>query len=109
MTACLWRLLRTGERGQNRSNLCSSGAAWPRSSLAWGCIVPVGRVGSTSQTWLWVSSSPEIRMQEMVSMGVGNKPFLDIKPSEAAINDRAIDYIMKGRGKCQPCLPPHSM
>lgn len=31
-------------------------------------------------------------------MGVGNKPFLDIKPSEAAINDRAIDYIMKGRG-----------
>lgn len=40
----------------------------------------------------------------MVSMGVGNKPFLDIKPSEAAINDRAIDYIMKGRGRCQPCL-----
>lgn len=40
----------------------------------------------------------EIRMQEMVSMGVGNKPFLDIKPSDAAINDRAIDYIMKGRG-----------
>lgn len=37
-------------------------------------------------------------MQEMVSMGVGNKPFLDIKPSDAAINDRAIDYIMKGRG-----------
>lgn len=38
-------------------------------------------------------------MQEMVSMGVGNKPFLDIKPSDAAINDRAIDYIMKGRGE----------
>lgn len=49
---------------------------------------------------------PEIRMQEMVSMGVGNKPFLDIKPSEAAINDRAIDYIMKGRGRCWPCSPP---
>lgn len=32
-------------------------------------------------------------------MGVGNKPFLDIKPSDAAINDRAIDYIMKGRGE----------
>ncbi len=41
----------------------------------------------------------EVRMQEMVSMGVGNKPFLDIKPSDAAINDRAIDYIMKGRGE----------
>ncbi|XP_071613224.1 puratrophin-1 [Heliangelus exortis] len=45
-----------------------------------------------------ISAAKEIRMQEMVSMGVGNKPFLDIKPSEAAINDRAIDYIMKGRG-----------
>lgn len=43
-------------------------------------------------------SPAELRMQEMVSMGVGNKPFLDIKPSDAAINDRAIDYIMKGRG-----------
>lgn len=35
-------------------------------------------------------------------MGVGNKPFLDIKPSDAAINDRAIDYIMKGRGRTRP-------
>ncbi|MEE6515414.1 hypothetical protein FKM82_024156 [Ascaphus truei] len=35
-------------------------------------------------------------MQEMVSMGIGNKPFMDIQPSDAAINDRAIDYIMKG-------------
>lgn len=48
---------------------------------------------------LW--SSAELRMQEMVSMGVGNKPFLDIKPSDAAINDRAIDYIMKGRGNAE--------
>ncbi|XP_064203747.1 pleckstrin homology domain-containing family G member 4B-like isoform X2 [Anguilla rostrata] len=32
----------------------------------------------------------------MVSMGIGNKPFMDIKPSDAAISDRAIDYIMKG-------------
>ncbi|KAM6409270.1 puratrophin-1 isoform 2-T2 [Rhynochetos jubatus] len=48
--------------------------------------------------WQQAARNKEIRMQEMVSMGVGNKPFLDIKPSEAAINDRAIDYIMKGRG-----------
>lgn len=41
----------------------------------------------------------ELRMQEMVSMGIGNKPFMDIKPSDAAISDRAIDYIMKGTGK----------
>ncbi|XP_065589496.1 puratrophin-1 [Cyrtonyx montezumae] len=47
--------------------------------------------------WQQAARNKEIRMQEMVSMGVGNKPFLDIKPSEAAINDRAIDYIMKGR------------
>ncbi|XP_053127503.1 puratrophin-1 isoform X2 [Hemicordylus capensis] len=48
--------------------------------------------------WEQATRSKEIRMQEMVSMGVGNKPFLDIQPSEAAIHDRAIDYIMKGRG-----------
>lgn len=38
-------------------------------------------------------------MQEMVSMGIGNKPFMDIKPSDAAISDRAIDFIMKGTGE----------
>uniref|UniRef100_A0AAY5KU03 Pleckstrin homology domain containing, family G (with RhoGef domain) member 4 n=1 Tax=Esox lucius TaxID=8010 RepID=A0AAY5KU03_ESOLU len=48
--------------------------------------------------WQQATRNKEIRNQEMVSMGVGNKPFLDIKPSDAAINDRAIDYIMKGRG-----------
>lgn len=51
---------------------------------------------------MWFDVCVEIRMQEMVSMGVGNKPFLDIKPSDAAINDRAIDYIMKGRGRTRP-------
>ncbi|MFT7806997.1 puratrophin-1-like [Arapaima gigas] len=48
--------------------------------------------------WQQATRNKEIRMQEMVSMGMGNKPFLDIKPSDAAINNRAIDYIMKGRG-----------
>ncbi|XP_066493322.1 puratrophin-1 isoform X2 [Tiliqua scincoides] len=52
----------------------------------------------TKILWEQAARNKEIRMQEMVSMGVGNKPFLDIKPSEAAIHDRAIDYIMKGRG-----------
>uniref|UniRef100_UPI00398F02F9 pleckstrin homology domain-containing family G member 4B isoform X3 n=1 Tax=Pristiophorus japonicus TaxID=55135 RepID=UPI00398F02F9 len=46
--------------------------------------------------WRQALRNRELRMQEMVSMGIGNKPFMDIKPSEAAINDRAIDYIMKG-------------
>uniref|UniRef100_A0ABM5EUT8 Puratrophin-1 n=1 Tax=Pogona vitticeps TaxID=103695 RepID=A0ABM5EUT8_9SAUR len=52
----------------------------------------------TKILWDQAARNKEIRRQEMVSMGVGNKPFLDIKPSEAAIHDRAIDYIMKGRG-----------
>lgn len=39
-----------------------------------------------------------MRLKEMVSMGVGNKPFLDIQPSDAAISDRAVHYIMKSRG-----------
>lgn len=43
-------------------------------------------------------------MQEMVSMGIGSKPFMDIKPSDAAISDRAIDYIMKGSGELSVTL-----
>lgn len=43
-------------------------------------------------------SVSEIRMQERVFMGIGNKPFMDIQPSEAAINDRAINYVLMGRG-----------
>ena len=43
----------------------------------------------------------ELRMQEMVSMGIGSKPFMDIKPSDAAISDRAIDYFMKGSGELE--------
>lgn len=44
-----------------------------------------------------------MRLKEMVSMGVGNKPFLDIQPSDAAISDRAVHCIMKSRGdvSCQ--------
>lgn len=38
-------------------------------------------------------------MQERVFLGIGNKPFMDIQPSEAAINDRAINYVLIGRGK----------
>ncbi|XP_070411152.1 uncharacterized protein plekhg4 isoform X3 [Nothobranchius furzeri] len=40
----------------------------------------------------------EVRLKELVSMGVGNKPFLDIQPSDAAISDRAVHYITKSRG-----------
>ncbi|XP_053288759.1 pleckstrin homology domain-containing family G member 4B isoform X2 [Pleuronectes platessa] len=46
--------------------------------------------------WRQALRNREVRMQEMVSMGIGSKPFMDIKPSDAAISDRFIDYIMKG-------------
>lgn len=42
---------------------------------------------------------PEVRMQERVFMGIGNKPFMDIQPSEAAINDRAINCALMSRGE----------
>lgn len=48
--------------------------------------------------WRQALRNRELRLQEMVSMGIGSKPFMDIKPSDAAISDRAIDYIMKGSG-----------
>lgn len=41
----------------------------------------------------------EVRMQERVFLGIGNKPFMDIQPSEAAISDRAINYVLIGRGE----------
>ncbi|KAF4102710.1 pleckstrin homology domain-containing family G member 4B isoform X2 [Onychostoma macrolepis] len=45
--------------------------------------------------WRQALRNRELRMLEMVSMGIGNKPFMDIKPSDSAISDRAVDY-MKG-------------
>lgn len=38
-------------------------------------------------------------MQERVFMGIGNKPFMDIQPSDAAISDRAVNYALMGRGE----------
>ncbi|XP_029796996.1 pleckstrin homology domain-containing family G member 4B [Suricata suricatta] len=40
--------------------------------------------------WRQALRNRELRMQEMVSMGMGSKPFMDIQPSDAAISDRAI-------------------
>uniref|UniRef100_A0A8C3VVF9 Pleckstrin homology and RhoGEF domain containing G4 n=1 Tax=Catagonus wagneri TaxID=51154 RepID=A0A8C3VVF9_9CETA len=61
---------------------------------------------ATKQAWtadisrlLWRQAvhNKEVRMAEMVSMGVGNKAFRDIAPTEEAINDRTINYILKCR------------
>lgn len=42
-------------------------------------------------------------MQERVFMGIGNKPFMDIQPSDAAISNRAVNCVLIGRGT--PALP----
>lgn len=48
--------------------------------------------------WEQAIHNREIRMQERVFMGIGHKPFMDITPSEMAINDRAINCALTGRG-----------
>ncbi|KAM9192134.1 puratrophin-1 [Dugong dugon] len=61
---------------------------------------------ATKQAWttdisclLWRQAvhNKEVRMAEMVSMGVGTKAFWDIAPSEEAINDRTINCVLKCR------------
>ncbi|XP_026570191.1 LOW QUALITY PROTEIN: puratrophin-1 [Pseudonaja textilis] len=66
-------------------------ASSPEAKQAWTSDI-------TRILWEQAARNKEVRLQEMLSMGIGNKPFLDIKPSEAAIHDRAINYMMKGRG-----------
>ena len=38
-------------------------------------------------------------MTEMAEMGIGNKPCLDIRPSQDQINDRSISYAQLAKGK----------
>uniref|UniRef100_A0A2R9CK95 Pleckstrin homology and RhoGEF domain containing G4 n=1 Tax=Pan paniscus TaxID=9597 RepID=A0A2R9CK95_PANPA len=47
--------------------------------------------------WRQAVHNKEVRMAEMVSMGVGNKAFRDIASSEEAINDRTVNYVLKCR------------
>uniref|UniRef100_UPI00358E8BAC pleckstrin homology domain-containing family G member 4B-like isoform X2 n=1 Tax=Myxine glutinosa TaxID=7769 RepID=UPI00358E8BAC len=48
--------------------------------------------------WKQALRNRQSRLQELVSMGIGNKPYHDISPSSEAINNRAIDLFAKGRG-----------
>ncbi|XP_032180188.1 puratrophin-1 isoform X2 [Mustela erminea] len=61
---------------------------------------------ATKQAWtadisrlLWRQAihNKEVRMAEMVSMGVGSKAFRDIAPSKEAISDRTVNYVLKCR------------
>lgn len=38
-------------------------------------------------------------MAEMAEMGIGNKPCLDIRPSQDQISDRSISYAQLAKGK----------
>ena len=38
-------------------------------------------------------------MAEMAEMGIGNKPCLDIRPSQDQISDRSISYAQLSKGK----------
>ncbi|KAG4067433.1 hypothetical protein HA402_009670 [Bradysia odoriphaga] len=42
--------------------------------------------------WKQAKRNREIRMAEMSSMGIGNKPCLDIRPSQNQISDRSITF-----------------
>lgn len=59
------------------------------------------RYGLRGLSYVFILYS-EVRMAEMASMGVGNKAFWDIAPSEEAISDRNIDYVLKRRGSGYP-------
>ncbi|XP_061544589.1 quattro isoform X1 [Phycodurus eques] len=47
--------------------------------------------------WDQALHNREVRMQERVFMGIGNKPFMDIQPSDAAISNRAVDCGLMAR------------
>ncbi|XP_075393339.1 puratrophin-1 isoform X2 [Tenrec ecaudatus] len=79
---------------------------WFRRRKARDTFVLQATSSATKEAWttdisrlLWRQAvhNKEVRLAEMVSMGVGNKPFWDLAPSEEAISDRTINYVLKGR------------
>ena len=49
--------------------------------------------------WRQALKNRTMRLHEMSSMGIGNKPCLDIRPSEDQINDRSISINQFNKGK----------
>lgn len=47
----------------------------------------------------------ELRMAEMAEMGIGNKPCLDIRPSQDQISDRSISYAQLAKGILNKIIP----
>ncbi|KAJ1124075.1 hypothetical protein NDU88_002538 [Pleurodeles waltl] len=48
--------------------------------------------------WDQAITNREVRRQERIFSGLGCKPFTDIQPSDAAINDRAVHCALIGKG-----------
>ncbi|XP_078475698.1 puratrophin-1-like [Lampetra planeri] len=66
-------------------------APTPELKLAW--TRDVSRI-----LWQQATRNRQVRMQELSCMGMGGKPYMDIRPSAAAISDRAIEFFTRGRG-----------
>ncbi|XP_066558707.1 pleckstrin homology domain-containing family G member 4B isoform X3 [Amia ocellicauda] len=86
------------------SGLCFE--IWFRRRKSHDTYILQAESGEVKEAWtrdleriLWEQAvrNREIRMQERVFMGIGSKPFMDIKPSEAAISDRAVNCVPTGR------------
>ncbi|XP_058562213.1 pleckstrin homology domain-containing family G member 4B isoform X2 [Neofelis nebulosa] len=56
--------------------------------------------------WRQALRNRELRMQEMVSMGMSTKPFVDIQPSDAAISDRAVKKGAESWTRAPIAVPP---
>ncbi|KAM5330960.1 pleckstrin homology domain-containing family G member 4B isoform 2-T2 [Glossophaga mutica] len=55
--------------------------------------------------WQQALRNRELRTQEMVSVGLGSKPFLDVKPSDATVNGRAVNHVINGtESRTQACM-----
>lgn len=52
--------------------------------------------------WKQAKRNRDVRLAEMSSMGIGNKPCLDIRPSQNQINDRSITLSQLEKGEWQP-------
>ncbi|XP_038596946.1 rho guanine nucleotide exchange factor 40 isoform X3 [Tachyglossus aculeatus] len=79
-------------------------AASPERKHKWTCAI-------AQLLWRQAAHSKDIRVQQMVSMGLGNKPFLDIK----ALGERTLSSLLTGRAArtrasvatpfCEPTSP----
>ncbi|XP_072322120.1 puratrophin-1-like [Eucyclogobius newberryi] len=62
--------------------------------------------------WDQALRNKEVRMQERLFLGLGNKPFMDIQPSDAAIDSRAVNCGLLGKDSravsVASFLPPRS-